>query len=260
MGTAPPPPTRKTQTPPPAKTADGTGKIGLETAIPLAHGVHANDSYLRLIGAHLTDVLLYPIPGKMDSGSSHPIYFTFTEGDGILMPIHELLLRLRALRRLDHGQGPRPQALGLLRVPRPHPPRRCPCGNDHHPPTPYHPRRNPHDHHPARPSVPTTETPTGAPSTAPPSGPRPAPGSRPSPTRRGAARLWRGYSIHAYTAALWDRDNILAASKAYLDGIAGALGANDRDWDLIGDPAIQRTIDRANPRFEITLHPATPTQ
>ena len=74
------------------------------------------------------------------------------------------------------------------------------------------------------------------------------------------ARPWRGYSIHAYTAALWDRDNILAASKAYLDGIAGALGANDRDWDLIGDPAIQRTIDRANPRFEITLHPATPTQ
>jgi hypothetical protein len=71
----------------PCEDCHGTGKIGIETAIPLAHGVHANDRYLRLIGAHLTDVLLYPIPGKMDSGSSHPIYFTFTEGDGILMPI-----------------------------------------------------------------------------------------------------------------------------------------------------------------------------
>jgi len=72
-------------------------------------------------------------------------------------------------------------------------------------------------------------------------------------------RPWRGYSIAAYTAARWDIDNIHSACKAYLDGIALALGVDDKDWHLIGDPAIANTIDRTAPRFEITLHPRTTT-
>jgi len=71
-------------------------------------------------------------------------------------------------------------------------------------------------------------------------------------------RPWRGYSILAHTAARWDIDNIHSACKAYLDGIALALGVDDKEWDLIGDPAIANPIDRKAPRFEITLHPRPP--
>lgn len=76
--------------------------------------------------------------------------------------------------------------------------------------------------------------------------------------RRQAPPSYLGYSIAAYfpTARLWDEDNTLAACKAYLDGIADALGVDDRGWHLMGAPAIARQIDRANPRVEITFHPA----
>lgn len=67
-----------------------------------------------------------------------------------------------------------------------------------------------------------------------------------------------GYSIVHYfaTAAFRDDDNADAACKAYRDGIARALGVDDRTL-----PKVKLSIlakDAANPRVEITLHTAPP--
>lgn len=63
-----------------------------------------------------------------------------------------------------------------------------------------------------------------------------------------------GYSLAHYfpTAQQRDDDNADAACKAYRDGIADALGINDRDLRKIRVSTIAK--DAGNPRVEITLH------
>jgi hypothetical protein len=50
-----------------------------------------------------------------------------------------------------------------------------------------------------------------------------------------------------------DDDNLAASCKAYRDGIADGLKVDDSTLALAGRPSL--TIDRANPRVEITLIP-----
>lgn len=62
-----------------------------------------------------------------------------------------------------------------------------------------------------------------------------------------------GYSIAFYfkTAAYRDDDNAEASCKAYRDGIAEALGMNDRDLKKAALSTFDK--DKNNPRVEITL-------
>ena len=67
-----------------------------------------------------------------------------------------------------------------------------------------------------------------------------------------------GYSLAHFfpTAQPRDDDNADAACKAYRDGIADALGIDDRQLPKI---ALSTTAkDSAQPRVEITLHPSLP--
>jgi crossover junction endodeoxyribonuclease RusA len=67
-----------------------------------------------------------------------------------------------------------------------------------------------------------------------------------------------GYSLaHFFKSTFRDDDNADAACKAYRDGIAKALGIDDRDLPKVFLSTIQR--DTKNPRVEITLHTAIPT-
>lgn len=51
--------------------------------------------------------------------------------------------------------------------------------------------------------------------------------------------------------AKWDRDNLIASLKNYMDGIADAgVVANDRDFRW-ADPVFE--IDKANPRVELVI-------
>lgn len=67
-----------------------------------------------------------------------------------------------------------------------------------------------------------------------------------------------GYSLAHFfkTAALRDDDNADAACKAYRDGIAEALGMDDRGLRKLKLSTIAK--DAANPRVEITLYPSDP--
>lgn len=67
-----------------------------------------------------------------------------------------------------------------------------------------------------------------------------------------------GYSIVHYfeTAAYRDDDNADGACKAYRDGIARALGVDDRTLPKVKLSVISK--DAANPRVEITLHTELP--
>jgi crossover junction endodeoxyribonuclease RusA len=63
-----------------------------------------------------------------------------------------------------------------------------------------------------------------------------------------------GYSIAHFfkTAAFRDDDNADGACKAYRDGIADALGINDRHFPKVALSTFAK--DAINPRVEITLH------
>ncbi len=67
-----------------------------------------------------------------------------------------------------------------------------------------------------------------------------------------------GYTIAHFfkTAAFRDDDNADAACKAYRDGIADALGIDDRQLPKLA--LSTRAKDAARPRVEITLHTSTP--
>ena len=67
-----------------------------------------------------------------------------------------------------------------------------------------------------------------------------------------------GYSIAHYfpTAQYRDDDNADAACKAYRDGIADALGIDDRQLPKL--KLSTRGKDAAHPRVEITLHTTAP--
>ena len=72
-----------------------------------------------------------------------------------------------------------------------------------------------------------------------------------------------GYSIAHFfkTAAFRDDDNADGACKSYRDGIADALGIDDRKLPKLLLSTIAK--DAANPRVEITLHlspPETPAR
>lgn len=64
-----------------------------------------------------------------------------------------------------------------------------------------------------------------------------------------------GYSLVFYhvDARRRDDDNAEASCKAYRDGIAQALGIDDHKLPKVRLSVF--TIDRKNPRLEITLHP-----
>ena len=70
-----------------------------------------------------------------------------------------------------------------------------------------------------------------------------------------AATTYAGYSLAFYfrTAAFRDDDNADASIKAYRDGIANALGMNDRDLRKCQLSTYQK--DAECPRVEITLYP-----
>jgi hypothetical protein len=63
-----------------------------------------------------------------------------------------------------------------------------------------------------------------------------------------------GYTLaHFFPTAAWrDDDNADAACKAYRDGIADALGIDDRLLPKLALSTMDK--DAANPRVEITLH------
>lgn len=67
-----------------------------------------------------------------------------------------------------------------------------------------------------------------------------------------------GYSLAHYfkTAAHRDDDNADGACKAYRDGIADALGLDDKRLPKLKLSTIAK--DAANPRVEITLHTSLP--
>ena len=66
---------------------------------------------------------------------------------------------------------------------------------------------------------------------------------------------WAGYSLAHYfkTAAFRDDDNADAACKAYRDGIAQALGIDDRGFRKVALSTYAK--DAAKPRVEITIYP-----
>jgi len=69
---------------------------------------------------------------------------------------------------------------------------------------------------------------------------------------RGAVPVATGYTLtYFFHSTPWDDDNAIASCKSYLDGIAGAIGMNDRDLRF---RALVRATDRQCPRVEITLH------
>lgn len=59
------------------------------------------------------------------------------------------------------------------------------------------------------------------------------------------------YKAYFRTKRMWDRSNILMATKALEDGIADAACQNDVNFD---DPTVERFTDTKNPRLEIILH------
>lgn len=60
------------------------------------------------------------------------------------------------------------------------------------------------------------------------------------------------YSLHYhFHSTRWDDDNAIASVKSYLDGIAAALGMDDRH---IRFRELITATDRACPRLEIILH------
>ncbi len=63
-----------------------------------------------------------------------------------------------------------------------------------------------------------------------------------------------GYTLaHYFRTSTWrDDDNADAACKAYRDGIADALGMDDRQLPKLA--LSTRSKDAGNPRVEITLH------
>jgi hypothetical protein len=67
-----------------------------------------------------------------------------------------------------------------------------------------------------------------------------------------------GYTLAHFfkTAAFRDDDNADAACKAYRDGIADAIGMDDRRLPKLALSTIAK--DAANPRVEITLHSIHP--
>ena len=67
-----------------------------------------------------------------------------------------------------------------------------------------------------------------------------------------------GYTLaHFFPTAAWrDDDNADAACKAYRDGIADALGLDDRQLPKLA--LSTRSKDAARPRVEITLHTSVP--
>lgn len=69
-----------------------------------------------------------------------------------------------------------------------------------------------------------------------------------------AVPAFTGYTIAHFfkTAAFRDDDNADAACKAYRDGIADALGIDDRQLRKLALSTIAK--DPARPRVEITLH------
>jgi len=71
----------------------------------------------------------------------------------------------------------------------------------------------------------------------------------------GGLPRFAGYSLAFYygDACRRDDDNAEASCKAYRDGIAQALGIDDHELPKVGLSFF--TIDRENPRLEITLHP-----
>jgi crossover junction endodeoxyribonuclease RusA len=60
-----------------------------------------------------------------------------------------------------------------------------------------------------------------------------------------------GYSLVFHTHNRWDDDNAVASVKSYLDGIAAALGINDRTLKSRG---VTHHPDRKCPRVEIVMH------
>jgi hypothetical protein len=66
--------------------------------------------------------------------------------------------------------------------------------------------------------------------------------------------MFTGYTLAHYfkTAAYRDDDNADAACKAYRDGIADALGIDDRQLPKLALSTFHK--DATNPRVEITLH------
>jgi len=67
-----------------------------------------------------------------------------------------------------------------------------------------------------------------------------------------------GYTLaHFFKTSAWrDDDNADGACKAYRDGIADALGIDDRQLPKLALSAIAK--DATNPRVEITLHLSPP--
>jgi crossover junction endodeoxyribonuclease RusA len=61
---------------------------------------------------------------------------------------------------------------------------------------------------------------------------------------------FKGYRLDFYwpTKRRRDKDNATAMCKAYLDGVADALGQDDSEWDFDG---VRFAIDKENPRLEI---------
>ena len=62
--------------------------------------------------------------------------------------------------------------------------------------------------------------------------------------------MFKGYRLDFYwpTKRRRDKDNATAMCKAYLDGVADALGQDDSEWDFDG---VRFAIDKENPRLEI---------
>ena len=62
-----------------------------------------------------------------------------------------------------------------------------------------------------------------------------------------------GYSLEFFYALKRRRDvdNLVTATKAYLDGISAALGQDDSEWELFG---AKITLEKSShPRLEITM-------
>lgn len=72
------------------------------------------------------------------------------------------------------------------------------------------------------------------------------------------APKYTGYSLAFYFKNVRGRDddNATASCKAYRDGIADALGIDDNQLRLLGEPIME--IDRLHPRVEVTLKSEDP--
>tara|TARA_B000000441_G_scaffold30206_1_gene19209 strand:- start:1639 stop:2010 length:372 start_codon:yes stop_codon:yes gene_type:complete len=69
----------------------------------------------------------------------------------------------------------------------------------------------------------------------------------------GQDRNYSGYSLEFFYAVKRRRDvdNLVFATKAYLDGVSAALGQDDSAWDLLG--ARIRVDKDVHPRMEIQM-------